>query len=219
MSQPTPTQIDAYIAQLFGHQHDNTSFALALREMEEAKVPSINVSASEGMVLHALTRAVNAKRVLEIGALGGYSGLWISSALPEDGKLITLEINEKHAGVAKANFERAGLGSKTEIRLGPALATMEGMVANGEGEFDITFIDADKDGYSAYLDYAIKLTRVGGLILSDNTLSHSALDPTADTGITRFNKKLSQTEGLISATIPTMRDDIDGLTMSVVVSK
>jgi len=219
MPERTPEVIDPFIAQLFAHQHDSSHYESALAQMKAADIPEINVSASEGMTLHVIARAVTAKRILEIGTLGGYSALWLASALPPDGKLITLELDPKHAGVATRNLHNAGLSDRTEVRVGPALESLAAMEKDGVAEFDITFIDANKDSYVDYLDYAIKFTRVGGIILSDNTLTHNALDPTADTGITRFNAKLAHTKGLISAIIPTLREGIDGLTISVVVHK
>jgi predicted O-methyltransferase YrrM len=219
MPQNTPEEIDPFIAQLFAHQHDSSHYESALAEMQAASLPEINVSASEGMTLHVLIRAVAAKRVLEIGTLGGYSALWLASALPANGKLITLELDPKHAAVATANILKAGLSDRVEVRVGPATESLAALERDGIGGFDVTFIDANKDGYVDYLDYAIRLTRVGGVILSDNTLTHSALDPTADTGITRFNRKLAHTPGLISAVIPTLRHGIDGLSISVVVHK
>ena len=212
----SPEQVDRYIAQLFGRQHDNISFAEALNAMSAANMPSINVSASEGMILHVLARAVGAKSILEIGTLGGYSALWLASALPKDGRFVTLEVNETHARVARENLARAGFGELVDVRLGPALQSLAAM--QGE-EFDVTFIDADKPAYPEYLDHALRLTRVGGIILSDNTLGHGALEGDAQSPMTRFNEKLAATAGVVSAIIPTMREKIDGLTVSVVLKK
>jgi caffeoyl-CoA O-methyltransferase len=219
MPEITPRQIDQFVEQLFGRQHSLPVYESAVAEMKADGLPPINVSASQGMVLHALVRAVGAKRILEIGTLGGYSAIWLASALPESGSLISLEIDEKHAATARKNIAAAGLSDKVAVRVGPALDSLATMEKANEGGFDITFIDADKDSYPDYLDCAIKLTRIGGIILSDNTLGHGALDPNAETGITRFNQKLAATPGLISAIIPTMRDHIDGLTLSVLTSK
>lgn len=215
MSLSTPENIDAYIAQQYGHEHDNTMFATALSAMKAADLPSINVSASEGMLLNVLTRAIAAKRILEIGSLGGYSGLWFASALPHGGKLVTLEIDSKHAGVAQACFDAAGFSDRTEVILGPALESLDRLIRDAVDAFDIVFIDADKPAYPQYLERAKKLVRRGGLILADNTLTHGALDPNADTGITQYNRAVAESPELTSAIIPTMRDDIDGLTVSV----
>jgi len=212
----TTEDIDRYIAELFAPESRNGVYSEALEAMKEGGLPSINVSASLGKTLHVLALATGAKRILEIGTLGGYSGIWLASALPSDGKMITLEVDPHHAEVASENFKRAALADKVELRVGPALASLEEMVNRGEGKFDITFIDANKDGYVDYLEKALALTRKGGLILADNTLTHNALDKGADSPIWQFNSALAKKENLVTALIPTMRELIDGLTVSVV---
>ncbi|MBK8797455.1 MAG: class I SAM-dependent methyltransferase [Anaerolineales bacterium] len=119
--------------------------------MAQEGLPSINISASEGQLLHLLALMSGARRILEIGALGGYSAIWLARALPADGKLITLELDEHHAAVARRNLNAAGLGAKVEVRVGPALATLTAMQQAGEALFDLIFIDADKEGYVDYL--------------------------------------------------------------------
>ena len=214
--EPTVPQIDRYVTGLFAPESKNGIYGSALAAMEEGKLPSINVSASLGKTLHVLALAVGAKRILEIGTLGGYSGIWLASALPAEGKMITLELDPHHAEVAEANFRRAGLADKVELRVGPALESLEKMVASGEGGFDITFIDADKPSYVDYLEKALLLTRKGGLILADNALSHNVLTKPEDSPIARFNKELSEKDNLVSTLIPTLREAMDGLTISVV---
>src|SRR5690606_3405585 len=110
------------------------------------------------------------KRILEIGTLGGYSATWFARALPDDGKLISLEIDPHHAEVARKNLERAGFASKTEVRVGPALQTLDQMRADNEPPFDLVFIDADKEAYPDYLKKVLPMVREGGLILADNTM-------------------------------------------------
>jgi predicted O-methyltransferase YrrM len=219
MPHATPEEVDPFISNLFAHQHKMKHYHDALEAMHVSGLPTINISASQGMTLHVLVRAVAAKRILEIGTLGGYSAIWLASALPADGKLITLELDPERATVARRNIENAGLGDRVEVRVGPAKESLATIEQEQLPEFDVTFIDADKDGYVDYLDYAVRLTKLGGMILSDNTLTHSALDPEADTGITRFNRKLAQTPGLVSSIIPVMKHGIDGVTMSVIVKK
>ena len=194
---------------------DAALYEQILANAENHGLPAINISASEGMLLHVLVRAIGAKRVLEIGTLGGYSGTWLASALPAGGRLVTLEIDEKHATAARENFELAKVSDRVEIRLGPASETLDAMIASAEPLFDITFIDADKPSYTGYLAQALKLTRPGGLILADNTLSHGVLDGT-ESGISRYNAAASAESRLTSAIVATMRDDIDGLMISVV---
>jgi len=211
-TEKTPQQLDAFISRLFAPEDDALKTALA--DMEAGKLPPINVSASEGKMLHVLARAIAAKRILEVGTLGGYSTIWLARALPADGKLISLELDPHHADVARQNVARAGLADKVEIRVGPASESLAKM-AGAEPPFDLAFIDADKDGYVGYLEQVVPLVRPGGLILGDNTLTHSALDPNADTGITRYNAAVAARTDLVSVIVPTLRNDIDGLLISV----
>ena len=146
-----------YIAGLFSPEDDALTKTRA--EMARENVPSINVSAPEGKLLHVLTLALGATRILEIGTLGGYSGTFFARALPEDGRLITLEIDPHHADVARRNLDHAGIGHKVEIRVGPASETLSKMAADGEPLFDLIFIDADKDGYVDYLNKSLPLLR------------------------------------------------------------
>lgn len=210
-NEKTPARLDAFISGLFAPE-DN-ALTTALEDMNREGLPSINVSASEGKTLHVLARAIGAKSILEVGTLGGYSTIWLARALPEGGTLISLELDAHHADVARQNIARAGLTDTVEIRVGPASESLSQMTH--EEPFDLAFIDADKDGYVGYLEQVIPLVRPGGLILGDNTLSHSALDPNADTGITRYNAAVAARTDLVSVIIPTLRHDIDGLLVSV----
>jgi predicted O-methyltransferase YrrM len=135
-----------------------------------AGLPSIDVSAPQGKLIHLLARMVGARRALEIGALGGYSTIWLARALPDDGRLITLEVNAKHADVARRNVVRAGLGGKVEIRIGAALNVLPKIEAEGLGPFDFVFIDADKTNNAAYLTWALRLSRPGTAIVVDNVV-------------------------------------------------
>lgn len=210
-NEKTPARLDAFISGLFAPEDD--ALTTALKDMNREGLPSINVSASEGKTLHVLARAIGAKRILEVGTLGGYSTIWLARALPEGGKLISLELDAHHADVAQQNIARAKLTDKVEIRVGPASESLAQIT--DEESFDLAFIDADKDGYVGYLEQVIPLIRPGGLILGDNTLSHSAMDPDADTGITRYNAAVAARTDLVSVIIPTLRHDIDGLLVSV----
>lgn len=214
--QPTTQEIDSYVSGLFAPESKDGVYDAALATMAEGNLPAINVSASLGKTLHVLATAIGAKRILEIGTLGGYSGTWLASALPADGKMITLEIDPHHAEVAQKNFGRARLSGKVEVRVGPALAALDEMIASGEPKFDITFIDADKPGYVEYLEKALLLTRKGGLILADNALSHKVLTDPENSPIARFNEVLAGKQNLVTTLIPTLREEIDGLTVSVV---
>jgi predicted O-methyltransferase YrrM len=183
--------------------------------MEAGDLPSINVSGSEGKLLQVLALAVGATRILEIGTLGGYSGIHMARALPEDGKLVTLELDAHHADVARKNFERAGVLDKIEIHVGPAAETLARLAGTGVAPFDLVFIDADKDGYVEYLRLALPLLREGGLLLADNTLPDAALTG-EDSGTKRYNAAVADRSDLVTIVIPVLRSNgIDGLTVSV----
>ena len=184
--------------------------------MQRGNLPEINVSASEGKLLHMLARLFQPKRILEIGTLGGYSAIWLARALPPTGKMVSLELDAHHAEVAEHNIARAGLASQVEVRVGPASETLARMTADGEPLFDLVFIDADKDGYVDYLHAALPLLRPGGLLLGDNTLPDAVLDPAATSGTKRYNTAVAAHLDLDSILIPVLRNHgIDGLLVSI----
>jgi len=198
MSQDVWTSVDRYIAEQF--IPEDATLDEALRESERAGLPLIAVSAAQGKWLHLLARAIGARRILEIGTLGGYSGIWLARALPTGGRLTTLELDPAHAEVARKNFARAGLGHAIEIRLGPALQTLPTL----RGPFDLIFIDADKPGYTDYFGWAVQLARPGALIIADNVVRKGAVVDSASTdvavrGIQRFNAAVAA-EPRVSAT-------------------
>lgn len=202
---------DEYIAALFAPQDEVLTATLA--EMENSGVPGMNVSAAEGRLLELLALTVGAKRILEIGTLGGYSGIHLARALPDDGKLITLEVNPRHAEVARRNFEYAGVGHKVELRVGPAAESLRHLAATAAPPFDLIFIDADKDGYPGYLGGALPLLRGGGLLLGDNTLRGALTRE--DNGLKRYNAAVAHHPDLTSVVIPVLRRrGLDGLTVS-----
>jgi predicted O-methyltransferase YrrM len=157
-------KVDQYIADTLVQPDE--ALAAALAASDKAGLPAISVSPSHGKLLWILARLVNAKRILEVGTLGGYSAIWMAHALPSDGRLVTLEAVEKHARVARANIAKAGLEKKVEIRVGPALDTLPSL----QGPFDFTFIDADKQNNAAYFTWALKLSRPGSVIVVDNVV-------------------------------------------------
>jgi predicted O-methyltransferase YrrM len=138
-------------------------------------LPSIDVTATQGKFLHLLARMKGARRILEIGTLGGYSTIWLGRALPADGRLISCEFSPHHAAVARANIARAGLSQVVEVRLGPAADSLEKMVDAGEEAFDLIFIDADKPNNPVYLEWALKLSRPGTVIVTDNVIRDGKL--------------------------------------------
>ena len=155
----------------------------ALRANAEAGLPAIDVAPNQGKLLHLLALMLGARRILEIGTLGGYSTIWLARALPAGGNLVTLEANPKHAEVARANVARAGLTHAVDVRVGAALDTLPAL----EGQrFDFVFIDADKPNYAAYLEWALRLTRPGGAIVIDNAVRQGAIvDAASDDPLVR----------------------------------
>lgn len=186
-------------------------------EMQRREMPPIAVSAEEGKLLHVLVAAIGARRVLEIGTLGGYSAIWMARALPADGRLLTLELEEMHAEVARTFVRRAGLDGVIEVRVGPALESLAALGQQATPPFDVCFIDADKQSYPKYLDHALRLVRPGGLILGDNTFLSGRIldrsDPTDSAAAMReFNQRIASDSRLASVIVPIR----DGLSISVV---
>jgi len=210
-------EIDRYIEQLCLPR--NEVFEQALRDAKTAGLPEIHVSPNEGKLLYLLAKISGARRMLEIGLLGGYSALWLASALPADGKLVTLELEEKHAAVARKNLERAGLLPKIEIRVGDARRSLAAIVRDGEPSFDLVFIDADKEGYPAYLDFALRLTHPGSLILADNVIRDGRVTDVNTTdpivrAIRLFDQQLASHPDLETILLPIMRNKVDGLAIA-----
>jgi Predicted O-methyltransferase len=173
MTQDLWTAVDSYVDSSLSLSDDALSGAIAANA--EGGLPAIDVTASQGMLLHVLARAMGAKRVLEIGTLGGYSTIWLARALPGDGRLVTLEFEPKHAAVARHNIERAGLSSIVDIRVGKALDSLPAIESEGGEPFDLVFIDADKVNNPNYFEWALKLTRRGSLIIVDNVVREGGL--------------------------------------------
>jgi predicted O-methyltransferase YrrM len=163
----------------------------ALADSSSAGLPEIHVAPNQGKLLSLLVRIKGARRVLEVGTLGGYSTIWLARGLPADGRLVSLELEEHNASVARANLDRAGLGDRVEVRVGPAADTLAAMVAADEEPFDLVFLDADKGGYPTYLARALELSRPGTVIVADNVVRGGAVadasttDPNA-LGVRRF---------------------------------
>jgi predicted O-methyltransferase YrrM len=168
MSQTLWTQVDEYFDSHF--LLADPALNQALVHAEQSNMPAISVSGNQGKFLALMVRLLNAKRVLEIGTLAGYSTLWMAQALPMDGKIITLEAMPEYAKVARENFERAGVEHKVEVRVGLALDSLPQLAQDSTTPFDLVFIDADKANNLPYFEWAMKLTRQGGLIIVDNVV-------------------------------------------------
>jgi predicted O-methyltransferase YrrM len=162
------TSVDNYITDLFAPIDPVMKDVLATSEA--AGLPSISVTPNEGKLLMVLAQICGARRILDIGTLGGYRPIWLARGLTSEGTLITLEASPKHAEVARANIVRAGLANTVEVQVGPALDTLPQLVAQDRGPFDLIFIDANKDNYPEYLVRVLKLSRRGALIVADNVI-------------------------------------------------
>ena len=186
----------------------------------EAGMPPIAVSAPQGKLLAILARMVGAEKILEIGTLGAYSTIWMARALPAGGKLISLELDPKHAEVARRNLAGAGLEGVAEVRVGPALETLPGL--GPEGPFDLTFIDADKANIPAYFDWAVRLSRPGSVVVVDNVVRNGALVDSATTdenvrGVRRLHEALASDRRVTATTIQTVGSKgYDGFTIAFV---
>ena len=208
-------RIDSYIEGLFAPP--DPALQGALRRSRAAGLPEIQISPTEGKLLRLLAEIAGVRRILEIGTLGGYSTIHLARALPEDGLLISLEVDERHAGVARQNIVEAGLERVAEVRVGDARELLARMVQEGEGPFDLTFIDADKGGYPEYLEWALRLSRPGSLILGDNAImGGSVIEPEEESAraIRRFNERLAQDPRLSAIVLPLMRERVDGLAIA-----
>jgi predicted O-methyltransferase YrrM len=220
MAQDQWTAVDSYIEKLF----IAPDFALeaALDSSKAAGLPTINVSPAQGKLLNLLARMQGAHKILELGTLGGYSTIWLARALPADGRLISLEIDPKRAEIARANIVRAELASVVEIRVGRATDSMQRLLVESSGPFDLIFIDADKPSYAEYLQWALKLSRAGTLILADNVIRKGAVaDPTSTDenvqGIRKFNEALAAEKRVATSVIQTVGSKgYDGLALILV---
>lgn len=168
MTQTLWSAVDDYMVQALSPSDSVLDQALA--DSKAGGLPPINVAPNQGKLLQLLARMIGARRVLEVGTLGGYSTIWLARALPVGGKLISLEFSPKHAEVARANLARANLKASVEVRVGPALDSLPGVAADEAEPFDLVFIDADKRNNPHYFDWALKLTRPGGVIIVDNVV-------------------------------------------------
>ncbi|MDX8496490.1 O-methyltransferase [Mesorhizobium sp. VK22B] len=173
MSSKTWTAVDRYIVSSLFEADPVLDAVLAANR--EQGLPAIDVSAAQGKLLSLLVRIRGAKKVLEIGTLGGYSTIWMARGLPADGKVVTLELDPHHAKVARLNFERAGVSDKVDLRLGPALQSLAALASENAGPFDLIFIDADKPNNPNYLSWAMRLSRSGTVIVCDNVIRDGAV--------------------------------------------
>ena len=214
------SEVDSYFARtLVG---SDAALDATLAANAAAGLPSIDVSAPQGKLIHLLARMSGARKALEIGTLGGYSTIWLARALPDDGRLITLEVSARHADIGRRNVARAGLESKVEIRTGAALTTLPKLAAEGLGPFDFVFIDADKTNNAAYLEWALRLSRSGATIVVDNVVREGGIVETASrdpdvVGVRRMFELMARDPRLSATAIQTVgAKGWDGFALAVV---
>jgi predicted O-methyltransferase YrrM len=210
-------KIDDYIEHLFVPQDD--ALEQNLKEADAAGLPAIAISPGQGRLMYLLAKMAGAKRILEIGTLGGYSTTCLARALPGDGKLVTLELKPEHAVVARKNLDRAGVGALVEIRVGRAGDLLQAMIEAGEEAFDYVFIDADKPAYVGYLNQVLQLSHSGTVILGDNLIRHAdvvaevAPDELA-VGVKEYNSLIATHPRLESILLPILKGKVDGMSIS-----
>ena len=220
MSNELFEQVDEYINRLVTHEDE--ALLGVEKSIKEENMPQISVSPSQGKFLQVMAKLIDAKKILEMGTLAGYSTIWMARALPKSGKLISIEFDPHHAAVAKKNIERAGVGQLVEIRLGKALDILPKIKDEGSGPFDMIFIDADKPPYLEYFEWAIKLSRPGTLIIADNVIREGKiLDTKTDDpmviGVDRLNRSLEHDSRVTASIMQTVGSkQHDGMVIAVV---
>lgn len=220
MNQPLWNDVDAYTSRMLVKSDEGLN--AALRRSEEAGLPAISVSASQGKMLMLLAMTCRAQNILEIGTLGAYSTIWLARGLVAGGRLITLEAEPRHAEVARRNLEAAGLASVVELRSGKALETLPQVEEERRGPFDLIFIDADKANLPAYFQWAVRLAHEGTVIVIDNVVRKGAVLDTSGTdasvaGVRRMNELMAAEPRVSATTIQTVgTKGYDGFTLAVV---
>ncbi|MCC6802109.1 MAG: O-methyltransferase [Anaerolineae bacterium] len=220
MSREVWTAVDNYFSETIVSSDDALDAALA--RSAEAGLPSINVAANQGKLLAILARMINARTILEIGTLGGYSTIWLARTLPPGGSLITLEYDPKHAQVARENLAQAGLSDVVEIRVGRAADSLARLAAEGHAPFDLVFIDADKINNAVYFEWALKLTHLGSLIVCDNVVRNGKVvdadsDDESVRGVRQFMRAVAAEPRVTATAVQTVGSKgYDGLAIALV---
>jgi len=220
MTQELWTAVDQYIADHL--LPADAALDSALRHSAEAGLPAISVSPPQGKMLMLLAQLRGARNILEIGTLGGYSTIWLARALPSDGRLVTLEADAKHAAVARANIDRAGLSKRVEVRVGAALDSLPEIQASFGEPFDMVFIDADKQNNPRYFEWAVRLSRPGSLIIVDNVvregeIMESASDDPRVQGTRRLYEVMAAEKRVSATVVQTVGSKgHDGFVMAIV---
>lgn len=212
-------RIDHYVEELFAPL--DPVLTRNLEAARDAGLPEINVSAAQGKLLYMLARISGARRVLEVGTLGGFSTTWLARALPTGGQVVSLEVDPAHARIASRNLEGAAPGVTIDVRVGDAAESLRAMITRGEPAFDLAFIDADKHRYVEYLHLVLQLSRPGTVILADNVIRHGLVmdggsDDVSARGARAYNAAIASHPRLESIVLPILRDNVDGLAISIV---
>jgi len=216
------TAVDRYFGTVL--RDSDPALAASLAAAAAAGLPAIQVSPLQGKLLYILATAVGARRILEVGTLGGYSTLWLARALPRDGRLVSLELDPRHAEVARANLRRAGVAEKVDVRVGPAAESLARLAAEEAPPFDLTFVDADKEGYPAYLEWAVRLSRPGALVVADNVVRRGdVVDPHSEDpsvrGVRRMMERVADDPRLSATVVQTVGSKgYDGMAVAVVLA-
>jgi predicted O-methyltransferase YrrM len=220
MSENQWTNVDEYFVGLF--LPSDTALEAAVTRSADADLPAIAVAPNQGKLLQLLATVQGARRILEVGTLGGYSTIWLARALPEDGHLVTLELEPRHAVVARENLDGAGFGDVVEIRIGPAANSLQALIDERVQPFDFIFIDANKDGYPKYLELSLQLSRPGTVIVADNVVRGGEVINASSTdelvqGVRRFLEMAASNDGIEGTAIQTVGSKgYDGFAILVV---
>jgi caffeoyl-CoA O-methyltransferase len=213
-------KVDNYISNLFAQ--DDKALSDSIKALEIQNITNISITATQGKLLQVIATLCNAKKILELGTLAGYSTIWLARTLPENGKLITIEFDADHAKMARMNIDNAGLLTKVEIRVGNALDILPKLEQEKQGPFDMIFIDADKEPYAEYLHWALRLSRPGTVIVADNVIRNGAILDTNSNdkdvqGVQRFNKMLAECSNVTAIILQTVGiKEYDGIAIAVV---
>jgi predicted O-methyltransferase YrrM len=220
MTEEVWTTVERYISEML--VRPDRALEAALAASDAAGLPAINVSPNQGKLLQMLAAMVGAKRILEIGTLGGYSTIWMARALPPGGRIITLEADRRHADLARKNVDAAGVGSLVDIEIGAALDTLPRIAAAAREPFDLTFIDADKTNTVPYFEWALRLSRPGSLIVVDNVVRKGAVADAASSdkdvqGMRRFYERAADEPRVAATAIQTVGSKgYDGFAIAIV---
>lgn len=213
-------KVDTYISNLLAPE--DKALADTMKSHNTEGLPQISITANQGKFLQVMAMLCNATKILELGTLGGYSTIWLARALPDNGKIITIEFDKHHADVARKNIDNAGLTDKVDLLVGKALDILQTLVSEGKGPFDMIFIDADKPPYAEYFDYAVALSRPGTLIICDNVIREGKVldNNTTDDkvqGVQRLNEILSRNKKVTATILQTVgTKEHDGMAIAVV---